>query len=98
MRKDKMAKIEQINDSVEFYQKLILETLYKGFINKPPNRIKNIEVDNVFINIQNNSNFNIARELLIQDGFLYGKNLNFGNLIIRRTINLISIECKNLNF
>lgn len=79
MGKDKMTKTEQINDSVGFYQKLILETLYKGFISKPPNRIKNIEVDNVFINIQNNSNFNIARELLIQDGFLDGKNMNFGN-------------------
>ncbi|TKJ23994.1 MAG: hypothetical protein CEE43_02180 [Promethearchaeota archaeon Loki_b32] len=71
--------MEHINDTVEFYQKLILETLYKGFINKPPNRINNIDVDNVFINIQDNSNFNIAIELLCQDNFLEGKDVVFGN-------------------
>jgi hypothetical protein len=71
--------MEQMNNSVEFYQNLILETLNKGFINKPPNRINNTDIDNVFNNIQNKSNFNIAIDLLSQDSYIYGKEVLFGN-------------------
>lgn len=64
---------------VEDYKKLILETLYTGFMKNPPNRIKNEDIDNVFVNIDNATNFRIAREELIQDGLLHGKNTNWGN-------------------
>jgi len=68
-----------MNDTVEYYQKLILEKLYNGFMSKPPNRINNADVVRVFSNVKNITNFKIAREQLIQDGFLYGKNVSFGN-------------------
>ena len=68
-----------MNDTVEYYQKLILEKLYNGFMSNPPNRINNADVVRVFSNVNNIANFKIAREQLSQDGFLYGKNVNFGN-------------------
>ncbi|KKK64522.1 hypothetical protein LCGC14_2983350, partial [marine sediment metagenome] len=69
-----------MNDTVEYYQKLILEKLYDGFMSNPPNRINNIDIERVFTNIRNNTNFNIARELLSQKGFLEGNFGNFGNI------------------
>lgn len=68
-----------MNDTVEHYQRLILEKLYNGFMSNPPNRINNTDITRVFSNIKNNTNFNIARELLSQDGFLEGNFGNFGS-------------------
>jgi len=68
-----------MNETVEYYQNLILEKLYNGFMNNPPNRINNKDVTRDFRNIKNKTNFKIAREQLSQDSFLYGKNVNFGN-------------------
>lgn len=69
-----------MNDTVEYHQKLILEKLYIGFMSNPPNRINNIDIERVFTNIRNNTNFNIARELLSQKGFLEGNFGNYGNI------------------
>ncbi len=68
-----------MNDSVEFYQKLILEKLYNGFMSNQPYRITNADIVSVFSNVKDTTNFKIAREQLIQDGLLYGKNVDFGN-------------------
>ena len=68
-----------MNDTVDYYQRLILEKLYNGFMSNPPNRINNTDITRVFSNIRNDTNFMIAREQLIKDNFLYGKNVNFGN-------------------
>lgn len=69
-----------MNDTVEYHQKLILEKLYIGFMSNPPNRINNIDIERVFTNIRNNTNFNIARESLSQKGFLEGNFGNYGNI------------------
>ena len=63
---------------VESYNKLILETLYNGFMNNPPFQIENSDVENIFGIIQNQSNFKIAKEQLIKDRLLYGINVNLG--------------------
>jgi len=68
-----------MNDNIEYYKELILGTLYKDFMSNPPYRINNVDVDRAFGNINNKTNFRIAREQLIQDGLLYGKNVDFGN-------------------
>ncbi len=68
-----------MNDTVEYYQKLILEKLYNGFMSNQPYRITNADVHRVFNNIENFTNFKIAREQLIQDDFLYGKKVDSGN-------------------
>ncbi len=68
-----------MNDTVEYYQKLILEKLYNGFMGNQPYRITNEDIVRVFSNVKNVPNFKIAREQLIQDGLLYGKNVDFGN-------------------
>lgn len=68
-----------MNDTVEHYQRLILEKLYNGFMSNPPNRINNTDITRVFSNIKNITNFNIARELLSQDGFLEGNFGDFGS-------------------
>lgn len=65
--------------NVDYYKKLILETLYRGFLSNPPNKIDNDDADNAFGKIDDNTNFKIARERLIQDGLIYGKNVNYGN-------------------
>lgn len=65
--------------NVKDYKKLILKTLYKGFLRNPPNRINNADVDSAFGKINKITNFKIAREQLIRDDFIYGKNVNFGN-------------------
>lgn len=64
---------------VEYYENHILEVLYKGFIRDPPYRIKNSDLEKTFGKIKNTTNFKIAREKLIQEGLIYGKNVNFGN-------------------
>ncbi len=51
-----------MNDTVEYYQKLILEKLYNGFMSNPPNRINNTDVVRVFSDVKNITNFKIARE------------------------------------
>ncbi len=68
-----------MNDTVEYYQELILEKLYNGFMSNPLYRITNADIFVVFSNVNDTTNFKIAREQLIQDGLLYGKNVNFGN-------------------
>jgi len=68
-----------MNDTVEYYQKLILEKLYNGFMRNQPYRITNEDIVRVFNNIENFPYFKIAIEQLIQDDFLYGKNVDFGN-------------------
>ena len=68
-----------MNETVDFYKEHILEKLYNGFMSNPPYRINNKDVIRAFRNIKNKTNFKIAREQLSQDGFLYGKNVNFGN-------------------
>ncbi|MHA1196184.1 MAG: hypothetical protein ACTSVV_14745 [Promethearchaeota archaeon] len=60
--------------SVEDYKKLILSSLYEGFIKNPRFRIDNVDVEKFFGKIENKVNFNLAREQLIQDGLIYGKN------------------------
>lgn len=65
--------------NVEDYEKLILEILYKGFISDPPHRINNEDMESAFGTIDNVTYFKIAREKLIQEGLIYGKNVNFGN-------------------
>lgn len=64
---------------VEFYVKFILEYLYEGFMRNPPFRIYNTDVERYFGKINNITNFKIAREKLIQEGLIYGKNVNFNN-------------------
>ncbi len=68
-----------MKDTVESYQKLILEKLYNGFMSNPLNKITNADIFVVFSNVNDTTNFKIAREQLIQDGLLYGKNVNSGN-------------------
>ena len=65
--------------NVEFYEKLILETLYEGFMIRPPYRINNIDVESTFGKINDVTYFRIAREKLIQDGLNYGKKVNYYN-------------------
>ena len=64
---------------VEYYDNYILDVLYKGFIKEPPNRIKNSDLEREFGKIENITNFKIARQKLIKEGYIYGKNLDFGN-------------------
>ncbi len=61
-----MSEVLNMNMDVEYYKKLILETLYNGFIRDPSNRIKNADVEIFFGKINDVSNFRIAREQLIQ--------------------------------
>ena len=45
----------------------------------PVNRIENADADSAFGEIDNRTNFKIAREELIQESLIYGKNTNWGN-------------------
>ncbi len=53
-----------MNDTVEYYQKLILEKLYDGFMSNPAYRIANEDTARVFSNVKDETSFNIAREQL----------------------------------
>jgi len=64
---------------VEYYRKLIMETLYTGFMKSPPNRINNEDLDTVFVNVDNATNFRISRQELTQEGLIHGKSTNRGN-------------------
>lgn len=48
-------------------------------MSNPPYRINNKDVEELFGKIDNLTNFRIAREKLIQEGLIYGKNVNFDN-------------------
>ncbi len=48
-------------------------------MSNPPFRLTNADIVRVFSNVKNITNFKIAREQLIQDALLYGKNVNFRN-------------------
>ncbi|MHA1285288.1 MAG: hypothetical protein ACTSQP_22535 [Promethearchaeota archaeon] len=63
--------------SVEDYKKLILGSLYEGFIKNPKFRIDNVDVEKFFGKIER-INFKVAREQLIQEGLIYGRE-NFDN-------------------
>ncbi len=64
---------------IEYYKKLILKTLYDGFMKNPPNRVKNDDIDSVFVKIDDVTHFRIAREQLIKESLIHGKNINSGD-------------------
>ncbi|MHA1285748.1 MAG: hypothetical protein ACTSQP_24870 [Promethearchaeota archaeon] len=63
--------------SVEDYKKVILKTLHDEFLKDPGFRVKNEDVEKKFGEIER-TNFKVAREQLIQEGLIHGRE-NFDN-------------------
>ncbi|MHA1230951.1 MAG: hypothetical protein ACTSPQ_09925 [Candidatus Helarchaeota archaeon] len=58
--------------SVEDYKKVILKILHDEFLEDPGFRVKNEDVEKKFGEIER-TNFKVAREQLIQEGLIYGR-------------------------